>query len=340
MAQNKVLFVDDETNIISALRRGVIDEPYLSLFAGSAAEALAIMEKQEISVIVTDMRMPGMDGLTLLKIVKDNYPRTVRVVLSGYTQLAQMLAIINQGEIFRFITKPWTTQEELLPTVRQALDYYNLQAERDTLRENLAKRNAAYQNILQTMERKLANEKSELIRRRHLSKWIFSLWRAHGGQTAEIAEGEIVNIVEAVYLAYLDQFPAVEEIMTAADLADELARDTGSRVTLGGTVGTAAKTAGNHRFLLFVLKTLADYAAPAGEKIAFDLSEGEPRQDGMSELAFSLKADETDIARPNRLALVCILLNKIGGFYNVSVTADRAGGRPEHIRVAWLAARA
>ena len=156
MSENKVLFVDDEVNVLSAIRRAVIEEAYTSFFAGSASEALATMEKHEISVIITDMRMPIMDGLTLLKHVKEKYPRTVRVVLSGYTQLSQMLATINQGEIFKFITKPWTTEAELLPVVRQAVDYYNLQVERDTLRENLAKRNLAYQNIFRVMEQKKA----------------------------------------------------------------------------------------------------------------------------------------------------------------------------------------
>lgn len=160
MSPNKILFVDDESNVLSAIRRAVQDEKYMPFFAGSGAEALTIMEDNEFCVIVTDMRMPVMDGLTLLKIVKEKYPRTVRVVLSGFTQLSQMLVTINQGEIFKFITKPWTTNDELLPVIKQAIDYYNLQMERDTLTDNLAAKNIAYQNIFRAMEEKKHKKKA------------------------------------------------------------------------------------------------------------------------------------------------------------------------------------
>lgn len=124
---NGVLFVDDEKNVISALRRAVSEEPYYAAFAGSAREALQIMEEREISVIVTDMRMPEMDGLTLLRILRDKYPHTVRMVLTSYIHLPQIQAAVNQGEIYRLIAKPWRTEDELLPAVRQAVEYYNLQ---------------------------------------------------------------------------------------------------------------------------------------------------------------------------------------------------------------------
>ncbi|HWQ60928.1 MAG TPA: response regulator, partial [Negativicutes bacterium] len=127
VVKNRVLFVDDEKNVISAIRRAVIEEPYMASFAGSAQEALKIMEEREISVIVSDLHMPEMDGLTLLKILKDNHPRTVRVILSSYVHLPQMLSAVNQGEIFKLIAKPWSTDKELLPAVRQAVDHYNLQ---------------------------------------------------------------------------------------------------------------------------------------------------------------------------------------------------------------------
>lgn len=75
--RNSVLFVDDEMNILSAIRRAVVDEPFQAFFANSGKEALKIMEEREIAVLVTDMRMPEMDGLQLLKIVKEEYPATI-----------------------------------------------------------------------------------------------------------------------------------------------------------------------------------------------------------------------------------------------------------------------
>jgi DNA-binding NtrC family response regulator len=75
--EEAVLFVDDEVNILNSLRRGLIDVDYKCFFASSGKEALEIMKENLISVIVTDMRMPEMDGLTLLKEVKEKYPMTV-----------------------------------------------------------------------------------------------------------------------------------------------------------------------------------------------------------------------------------------------------------------------
>ena len=94
--------------------------------------------------------MPEMDGLALLKIVKEKYPRIVRLVLSGYTQITTLLTAINQGEIFKFITKPWKLEEEFKGIVQQAIDYYNLQAERDALAAEVARNKE--QEVHQTSE--------------------------------------------------------------------------------------------------------------------------------------------------------------------------------------------
>ena len=119
-----VLFVDDEEQVLKSLKRGFLDEPYKKLFAISGKDALEILEKKEIHVIVTDMRMPEMNGLELLKIVKEKYPDVVRMVLSGYAQISTLLTVINQGEIFKFITKPWKLEEEFKPAVHEAIEHY------------------------------------------------------------------------------------------------------------------------------------------------------------------------------------------------------------------------
>ena len=147
-----VLFVDDEVNILNSLRRGLIDEDYEMVFATRGQEALDILSKRNISVIISDMKMPGMDGLTLLKEVRRLYPKTVRIVLSGYTQLQQVLVTVNQADIFRFITKPWKMEEEFTDTIRQAIDYHILQIERDDFEKALMQKNNAYQNILKRIE--------------------------------------------------------------------------------------------------------------------------------------------------------------------------------------------
>jgi len=133
MEKRTVLFVDDEEKILSSLKRGLLDEPYDTLFANSGKEALKILEQKKVHVLVTDMRMPEMLGIELLRIVKEKYPDIVRMVLSGFTQVTTLLTAINQGEIYKYITKPWNLEGEFKPAIRQAVEYYNLHNECDKI---------------------------------------------------------------------------------------------------------------------------------------------------------------------------------------------------------------
>jgi two-component system, NtrC family, response regulator HupR/HoxA len=133
-----ILFVDDEFRLLRSIERGMLDDPYRLLFAESGKDALKLLAENEVHVLVTDMRMPEMNGLELLKQVKKQYPRTVRIVLSGYTQAGTLLAAINQGEIFRFITKPWKMEEDFKPVLRQAIEHYQQEAQRDQVVAGLA----------------------------------------------------------------------------------------------------------------------------------------------------------------------------------------------------------
>jgi len=120
---NKVLFVDDQEEVLLLLEKTLKDENYTKIFANSAAEALDILKNDQIDVIVTDMVMPQMNGLQLLKIIKEEYPYVVRVVLSGFSQVPSILSAINSGDIYRFLTKPWRVNEESKQIIRDALEY-------------------------------------------------------------------------------------------------------------------------------------------------------------------------------------------------------------------------
>jgi two-component system response regulator HupR/HoxA len=133
MEKRTVLFVDDEERVLSSIKGGLLGEPYTSLFVSSGKKALEILTQEEVQVVVTDMRMPEMGGLELLSIIKEKYPHIIRMVLSGNADIQTLLVAINQGEIFRFITKPWNFEEEFKPAVRQAIDYYDLHSEREML---------------------------------------------------------------------------------------------------------------------------------------------------------------------------------------------------------------
>jgi len=123
MEDKKVLFVDDQAEILTLIKRMLKDEPYTKYFVSSATEALALMEKQPIDVLVTDMLMPDMSGLELLEMIKTQYPETVKIVLSGYSQVSSILAAINSGDVYRFITKPWKIDEASKKIIRDAIAY-------------------------------------------------------------------------------------------------------------------------------------------------------------------------------------------------------------------------
>ena len=125
-----VLFVDDDKSILHSLVRGLLDEPYNMFVANSCKEAFEILQRKEVHVIVTDMRMPEMTGLELFRIVKKEYPHIIGMVLSGYGQDATLQTAIGQGEIFTLIPKPWKLGGNFETFVRRAIEHYNLQNDR------------------------------------------------------------------------------------------------------------------------------------------------------------------------------------------------------------------
>ncbi len=136
-----VLFVDDERSILKSIQRGLFEETYNKYFANNGDEALKLMDEIEISVLVTDMRMPGMSGLELLKIVQERFPDTVRIILTGYAQVSTLISAINSGQVYRYLTKPWKLDEEFIPTINQAIDYYLILKERKIILKKLKTKN-------------------------------------------------------------------------------------------------------------------------------------------------------------------------------------------------------
>jgi DNA-binding NtrC family response regulator len=167
MEKRTVLFVDDEEKILKSLKRGLLDEPYNTLFATSGKEAIEILQREEVHIIVTDMRMPEMSGLDLLRMVKEEYPHIIRVVLSGYTAIDTLLRAINEGEILRFICKPWSS-EEFKTIIRQAIEYYDIHSEREMLMtffEQLIEGTEPDRINFRLIQTMLSN------RKRHLYEW-------------------------------------------------------------------------------------------------------------------------------------------------------------------------
>ena len=124
-AHQTLLLLDDEPNILSALTRLLRRDGYTILRASTAAEAFELLAKHEVHVVLSDQRMPGMNGTEFLSRVKQLYPGTVRIILSGYTEIESVLAAINRGEIYRFYTKPWN-DAALRENIREAFQYHRL----------------------------------------------------------------------------------------------------------------------------------------------------------------------------------------------------------------------
>jgi two-component system probable response regulator PhcQ len=121
----KVLFVDDEPRLTEALKRALRKEPYEIRTAGCADEALDILARESVDVVVSDENMPKMSGSELLSIVRTRYPDTIRIVLTGNARLDVAIRAINEGEIYRFFTKP-CNEVDLAVTIRQALQQKEL----------------------------------------------------------------------------------------------------------------------------------------------------------------------------------------------------------------------
>jgi CheY-like chemotaxis protein len=130
-----VLFVDDDRAMLRSIERCLLDGPCNQLFAMSGEEALKILQKEEVHVIVTDMLMPDIGGLELSKFVKIMYPHIVRIVMSGYEDQDSVQQAIEQGIIVNFINKAWNNKENFKEIIMEAIDRYNSQSECNTARQ-------------------------------------------------------------------------------------------------------------------------------------------------------------------------------------------------------------
>jgi len=136
-SERTLLLVDDEENIRRALTRVLRREGYIILQADSGAQALELLQEHpEIGLILSDQRMPHMTGIEFLSQARQICPDTVRIVLSGYTDLNTVTDAINQGEIYKFLTKPW--EDDLLRlNVREAFEHSELRFENQRLAQEL-----------------------------------------------------------------------------------------------------------------------------------------------------------------------------------------------------------
>lgn len=155
--QRTLLLVDDEESILSALKRLFRRDGYHILTATSGAQGLELLAQQPVDVILSDQRMPGMTGIDFLREARRLYPATVRITLSGYTDLQSIIEAVNEGAVYKFLTKPW--DDDLLRNhVAQAFEQSELAAENVRLGEAVRQANRELAMANQRLERLVCEE--------------------------------------------------------------------------------------------------------------------------------------------------------------------------------------
>ncbi|MGP1676333.1 MAG: HD domain-containing phosphohydrolase [Burkholderiales bacterium] len=156
-----LLCVDDEPNIVAALKRLFRPHGYRVLTAQSGADGLSILAGEAVDLVISDMRMPEMDGAQFLQQVRERWPDSVRVLLTGYADIASTVEAINKGEIYRYLSKPWNDQEVLL-VVRHGIERRRLERENRRLEELTRKQNVDLQQLNTGLEALVEQRTAEI----------------------------------------------------------------------------------------------------------------------------------------------------------------------------------
>ncbi|MGD9188944.1 MAG: response regulator, partial [Desulfobacteraceae bacterium] len=144
-----ILFVDDEINVLKAMQRIFHQESYRLLTAQNGTQALKVLQdRQPVHVVVCDYRMPGMTGSDVLKKIKAEWPNTIRIMLTGYADVDAVMGAVNDGAVYKFITKPWNDHDIRL-TISLALEQYDLIKENSHLKKKSAAQKSEIKRLSQ-----------------------------------------------------------------------------------------------------------------------------------------------------------------------------------------------
>lgn len=159
--ENTVLLVDDERNILNSLTRVFRKDGYNILTAEGGPAGLELIRDNKVSIVISDHRMPSMEGVEFLSKVKEASPDTIRFMLTGYADIKAVMSAINKGEVYRYITKPWN-DDEIRSAVREALEHYNLTAENRRLTELTKIQNAQLVDLNRNLESKVEQKTGKI----------------------------------------------------------------------------------------------------------------------------------------------------------------------------------
>ena len=142
-----VLYVDDEVNNLNSFKAS-FRRDFEIYTASSAKEGRKILDSHEIGVIITDQRMPGMTGIEFLESILPVYPDTIRILLTGFSDINAVMDAINRGQVYKYLVKPWQN-DELKMYIENALEIYNLRKENKELARKLQLANLELERLSQ-----------------------------------------------------------------------------------------------------------------------------------------------------------------------------------------------
>ena len=159
--QINILCVDDEVNILSSLKRMLSLAGYEVLTANSGDEGLKILQDSPVDIIISDMRMPGMNGVQFLQKAKEIKPNAIKILLTGNADFNDAISAINDGGIFRYLNKPWNDRD-FLETIRSSIEVISLRIENQNLLDLTIKQNHDLNDLVLNLESKVIERTTDI----------------------------------------------------------------------------------------------------------------------------------------------------------------------------------
>jgi response regulator RpfG family c-di-GMP phosphodiesterase len=175
-APARILCVDDEPDVLASLRRLFLDSGFSVRIADSAATGLQILENEEVDLVFSDLHMPQMDGARFLAVVRERWPQTVRMLMTGHADAGLIAEAVNSGEIHRYIAKPWN-DEDIVAQARMALERRSIEREKARLEQIARTRTEELKALNASLEQNVSASRDELAlaNKRLKSNFITSL---------------------------------------------------------------------------------------------------------------------------------------------------------------------
>jgi diguanylate cyclase (GGDEF)-like protein len=257
LMERTLLLVDDEEGIGAALSRLLRPDGYKILRAHSGQEGLELLAQHKVHVIVSDQRMPEMSGVEFLRRVKELYPNTVRLILSGYADLDSVTDAINRGAIYKFLTKPWDN-EMLCANVHEAFRHYELMQQKNHLALEIQEANATLASLSLELSKLLADKEAliehishydQLTNLPNRSKFISSL-------NQELVRAEREGLSAALILLDLVEFRKINDSFGYAGADQLLQKVAGRLISHARAEDLLARVGGNE--FCFLLTGISD----------------------------------------------------------------------------------